>query len=128
LLAQFGPCPQDDPLSLHLHGHPLLKVPQPPMNSVDLLVAVLREGKCRASRGDVVLHGNPGIARSRSVGLLVARQPAAAPSDATSVLIGRDGNLIGKNRKICLPQTEIDGGLAPEKNIWSSTPTSAESA
>lgn len=31
----------------------------------------------------------------------------------TSVLIGRDGKLIGKYRKICLPSGEIDGGIAP---------------
>ena len=31
----------------------------------------------------------------------------------TSVLIGRDGKLIGKYRKVCLPRAEIDGGLAP---------------
>jgi len=31
----------------------------------------------------------------------------------TSVLIDRDGNLAGKYRKICLPRSEYDGGLAP---------------
>jgi predicted amidohydrolase len=31
----------------------------------------------------------------------------------TAVLIGRDGKLIGKYRKICLPHPESDGGLAP---------------
>ena len=31
----------------------------------------------------------------------------------TSVLIGRDGKLVGKYRKICLPRSEYDGGLAP---------------
>jgi predicted amidohydrolase len=31
----------------------------------------------------------------------------------TSVLLGRDGKLIGKYHKICLPRGEIDGGLAP---------------
>jgi len=31
----------------------------------------------------------------------------------TSVLIGRDGKLIGKYRKICLPTSEYNGGLAP---------------
>ena len=34
----------------------------------------------------------------------------------TAVLIGRDGKLIGKYRKICLPRGEIDGGLAPGKD------------
>ena len=31
----------------------------------------------------------------------------------TSVLIGRDGSLVGKYRKLCLPREEIDGGLTP---------------
>jgi predicted amidohydrolase len=31
----------------------------------------------------------------------------------TAVLIGRDGKLIGKYRKICLPYPESNGGLAP---------------
>jgi predicted amidohydrolase len=31
----------------------------------------------------------------------------------TAVLIGRDGKLVGKYRKVCLPRGEIDGGLAP---------------
>ncbi len=31
----------------------------------------------------------------------------------TSVLIGRDGKLIGKYRKVCLPTSEYNGGLAP---------------
>lgn len=31
----------------------------------------------------------------------------------TSVLIGRDGTLIGKYRKVCLPREEIDGGITP---------------
>ena len=31
----------------------------------------------------------------------------------TSVLIGRDGKLIGKYRKVCLPTGEYNGGLAP---------------
>lgn len=31
----------------------------------------------------------------------------------TSVLIGRDGSLTGKYRKVCLPREEIDGGLTP---------------
>jgi predicted amidohydrolase len=31
----------------------------------------------------------------------------------TSVLIGRDGKLVGKYRKICLPTGEYNGGLAP---------------
>jgi predicted amidohydrolase len=31
----------------------------------------------------------------------------------TSVLIGRDGRLAGKYRKVCLPREEIDGGLTP---------------
>jgi predicted amidohydrolase len=31
----------------------------------------------------------------------------------TSVLIGRDGELVGKYRKVCLPREEIDGGLTP---------------
>jgi predicted amidohydrolase len=31
----------------------------------------------------------------------------------TSVLIDRDGKLAGKYRKICLPRSEYDGGLAP---------------
>src|SRR5262249_46066409 len=33
----------------------------------------------------------------------------------TSVLIGRDGKLAGKYRKVCLPREEIDGGLTPGK-------------
>jgi predicted amidohydrolase len=33
----------------------------------------------------------------------------------TSVLIGRDGKLLGKYRKVCLPREEIDGGLTPGK-------------
>jgi predicted amidohydrolase len=31
----------------------------------------------------------------------------------TSVLIGRDGSLAGKYRKVCLPREEIDGGITP---------------
>lgn len=31
----------------------------------------------------------------------------------TSVLLGRDGSLVGKYRKVCLPREEIDGGLKP---------------
>jgi predicted amidohydrolase len=31
----------------------------------------------------------------------------------TSVLLGRDGKLIGKYRKVCLPREEIDGGITP---------------
>jgi predicted amidohydrolase len=31
----------------------------------------------------------------------------------TSVLIDRNGKLVGKYRKICLPRSEYDGGLAP---------------
>jgi len=31
----------------------------------------------------------------------------------TSVLIGRDGKLLGKYRKVCLPTGEYNGGLAP---------------
>jgi predicted amidohydrolase len=31
----------------------------------------------------------------------------------TSVLMGRDGELVGKYRKVCLPREEIDGGLMP---------------
>jgi len=33
----------------------------------------------------------------------------------TSVLIGRDGQLLGKYRKVCLPREEIEGGLTPGK-------------
>ena len=31
----------------------------------------------------------------------------------TSVLMGRDGELVGRYRKVCLPREEIDGGLTP---------------
>ena len=31
----------------------------------------------------------------------------------TSVLIGREGQLMGKYRKVCLPREEIDGGITP---------------
>jgi len=31
----------------------------------------------------------------------------------TSLLLGRDGRVIGKYRKVCLPREEIDGGLTP---------------
>jgi predicted amidohydrolase len=31
----------------------------------------------------------------------------------TSVLVGRDGQLVGKYRKVCLPREEIDGGITP---------------
>ena len=31
----------------------------------------------------------------------------------TSVLLGRDGKLVGKYRKVCLPREEIDGGITP---------------
>jgi predicted amidohydrolase len=31
----------------------------------------------------------------------------------TSVLLGRDGRLVGKYRKVCLPREEIDGGMTP---------------
>jgi predicted amidohydrolase len=34
----------------------------------------------------------------------------------TSVLLGRDGELVGKYRKVCLPREEIDGGLLPGKD------------
>jgi predicted amidohydrolase len=30
-----------------------------------------------------------------------------------AVLIGPDGNVVGKYRKVCLPRGEIDGGIAP---------------
>ena len=33
----------------------------------------------------------------------------------TSVLIGRDGQFMGKYRKVCLPREEIDGGITPGK-------------
>jgi predicted amidohydrolase len=33
----------------------------------------------------------------------------------TSVLLGRDGKLVGKYRKLCLPREEIDGGITPGK-------------
>lgn len=33
-----------------------------------------------------------------------------------SVLIGRDGQLIGKYRKVCLPREEIDGGITPGRD------------
>ena len=33
----------------------------------------------------------------------------------TSVLLGRDGSLAGKYRKLCLPREEIDGGITPGK-------------
>ena len=31
----------------------------------------------------------------------------------TSVLVGPDGELVGKYRKVCLPRTEVQGGIAP---------------
>ena len=31
----------------------------------------------------------------------------------TAVLIGRDGKLVGKYRKVCLPREEIEGGITP---------------
>ena len=31
----------------------------------------------------------------------------------TSVLLARDGSLLGKYRKVCLPREEIDGGITP---------------
>jgi predicted amidohydrolase len=34
----------------------------------------------------------------------------------TAVLLGRDGRLVGKYRKVCLPREEIDGGLTPAKD------------
>lgn len=34
----------------------------------------------------------------------------------TSVLLGRDGELVGKYRKVCLPREEIDGGITPGKD------------
>jgi predicted amidohydrolase len=34
----------------------------------------------------------------------------------TAVLLGRDGQLVGKYRKVCLPREEIDGGLTPGKD------------
>ena len=34
----------------------------------------------------------------------------------TSVLMGRDGKLVGKYRKVCLPREEIDGGITPGKD------------
>ena len=46
----------------------------------------------------------------------------------TSVLIGRDGKLVGKYRKVCLPREEIDGGITPGTDYPSSTRTSAASA
>jgi predicted amidohydrolase len=33
----------------------------------------------------------------------------------TSILLGKDGKLAGKYRKVCLPREEIDGGLTPGK-------------
>jgi sugar lactone lactonase YvrE/predicted amidohydrolase len=33
----------------------------------------------------------------------------------TSILLGRDGSLGGKYRKVCLPREEIDGGITPGK-------------
>jgi predicted amidohydrolase len=34
----------------------------------------------------------------------------------TAVLLGRDGELVGKYRKVCLPREEIDGGITPGKD------------
>ena len=31
----------------------------------------------------------------------------------TCIVLGRDGKLIGKYRKVCIPREEIDGGIAP---------------
>jgi predicted amidohydrolase len=35
----------------------------------------------------------------------------------TSVLLGRDGSLVGKYRKVCLPREEIQGGITPGKEF-----------
>jgi predicted amidohydrolase len=34
----------------------------------------------------------------------------------TSVLIGRDGAVVGKYRKVCLPREEIEGGITPGRD------------
>lgn len=34
----------------------------------------------------------------------------------TAVLLGRDGSLIGKYRKVCIPQEEIDDGITPGRD------------
>jgi predicted amidohydrolase len=52
----------------------------------------------------------------RRSGSLRGRRPVQRDGKAaynTSVLIGRDGKLVGKYRKICLPRGEAKGGLAP---------------
>jgi predicted amidohydrolase len=49
--------------------------------------------------------------KSYIVAGLLEREGKAAYN--TSVLIDRDGKLAGKYRKICLPRSEYDGGLAP---------------
>ena len=49
--------------------------------------------------------------KSYVVAGLLERDGKAAHN--TSVLIDREGKLVGKYRKICLPRGEIDGGLAP---------------
>ena len=49
--------------------------------------------------------------KSYIVAGLLEREGKAAYN--TSVLIDRDGKLVGKYRKICLPRSEYDGGLAP---------------
>jgi hypothetical protein len=46
----------------------------------------------------------------------------------TSVLLGRDGKLMGKYRKVCLPREEIDGGITPGVEYPVLTRTSAGSA
>lgn len=56
-------------------------------------------GKCAAKNNAYVVAGI-----YESEGLAVYN---------TSVLIGRDGKLIGKYRKVCLPREEIDGGITP---------------
>jgi predicted amidohydrolase len=34
----------------------------------------------------------------------------------TCVLLGRDGTLVGKYRKVCIPREEIDGGITPGRD------------
>ena len=46
-----------------------------------------------------------------------------------AVLIGPDGKVGGKYRKVCLPRGEVEGGMCRRaRSIPSSTPASARSA
>ena len=60
------------------------------------------------SGGKVTLRDGPKTVSAQSAETLMKKQ-----TGDTAVLLGPDGNVVGKYRKICLPRGEVDGGIAP---------------